>query len=366
LADWQLASECTAQDRPVTSCLVRNLVSNANYTVRLREACTRMDYDSDWALWPAALTLPTPAAAPQATCETATKQSQAMRMQVTWSPGSTGDCIFQAWEIYLQLLPDSMTSPGSSWNLVCSSQMLQDTSCYVDSLLSGRYYALRSRQVCTDPAASSAYGELTGTQCLVTAMPATSPVNLTTTSLSPYDLDISWAAQHPWACTFHAWQVQVKAQVDDNWEAGFSCFSYDRDVANCTVNVGLGSNTPYDVRVRESCAESNLNSPWLQLAYPGVTTPLPVKADTPTMLLVTKITAFDMRLTWLAGASNGDCIFSAWEVLLFPDNSVTYEALPCPSARASGLCDVPLRTKELERYPSSGPNDVELDWSRCL
>jgi len=344
LADWQLASECTAQDRPVTSCLVRNLVSNANYTVRLREACTRMDYDSDWALWPSALTLPTPAAAPQATCETATKQSQAMRMQVTWSPGSTGDCIFEAWEIYLQLLPDSMTSPSSSWDLVCSSQMLQDTSCYVDSLLSGRYYALRSRQVCTDPAASSAYGELTGTQCLVTAMPATSPVNLTATSLSPYDLDISWAAQHPWACTFHAWQVQVKAQVDDNWEAGFSCFSYDRDVANCTVNVGLGSNTPYDVRVRETCAESNLNSPWLQLAYPGVTTPLPVKADTPTMLLVTKISAFDMRLTWLPGVSNGDCIFSAWEVLLFPDGSVTYEALPCPSARASGLCDVPLRT----------------------
>ena len=48
----------------------------------------------DWALWPSALTLPTPAAAPQATCETATKQSQAMRMQVPFCrfnrPGAVG------------------------------------------------------------------------------------------------------------------------------------------------------------------------------------------------------------------------------------------------------------------------------------
>ena len=35
---WNSEGECVAQDRPVTSCLVQNLVSNANYTVRLREA----------------------------------------------------------------------------------------------------------------------------------------------------------------------------------------------------------------------------------------------------------------------------------------------------------------------------------------
>eukprot|EP00438_Fugacium_kawagutii_P010878 Skav216262 [mRNA] locus=scaffold20:825505:829972:- [translate_table: standard] len=55
------------------------------------------------------------------------------------------------------------------------------------------------------------------------------------------------------------------------------------------VNVGLGSNTPYDVRVRETCLESSgLNSTWLQLAFPGVSTPLPIKADAPTALMITK------------------------------------------------------------------------------
>eukprot|EP00435_Cladocopium_sp_Y103_P002062 s647_g1.t1 len=355
-AEWQLASECSDQDRPVTSCLLQNLVSNSNYSVRLREACTRMDYDSDWALWPSAFTLPTPAAAPTASCvEPAAKQGETMRMQVSWTPGAPGDCSFEAWEIYMQLLPNSMTSPSASaWMLACRSNLLEETSCYVDSLLSGRYYALRIRQVCVNPAASSVYAELTGTECLVTAMPASSPVNLTAVSLSPYDVDVNWAAMHPWACSFYAWQVQVKAQAEDNWEAsGFGCFSYDRDVGNCTVNVGLGSNTPYDVRVRETCLESTLNSSWLQLAFPGVSTPLPVTAATPTALTVSKVSAFELRATWQSGSA-GDCAFSSWEVLILYPDSVTSEALHCPSMRGVGQCDVSLRTLTLTAAGSYG------------
>lgn len=255
----------------------------------------------------------------------------------------------------MQLLPNSMTNPSASaWMLACRSNLLQDTSCYVDSLLSGRYYGLRIRQVCVNPAANSAYSELTGSECLVTAMPASSPVNLTAVSISPYDVDVNWAAMHPWACSFYAWQVQVKAQADDNWEAsGFGCFSYDRDVANCTVNVGLGSNTPYDVRVRETCLESTLNSSWLQLAFPGVSTPLPVTAETPTTLTVSKVSAFELRATWHP-ASSGDCIFSSWEVLILYPDTVTTEALPCPSPREVGQCDVSLRTLTLTAAGSYG------------
>eukprot|EP00913_Durusdinium_trenchii_P020339 g19107.t1 len=247
-----------------------------------------------------------------------------MRLQVAWTAGDPGDCRFQAWEVYLQL------------------QDLDDTFCHVDHLWSGRSYDLQLRQVCSDPASSVVHA-LTGGQCTVTAVAASAPVNLTAHSVGPYELQVSWAAQHPWACTFYSWQarvgrgsrgswgirrcgprafVQVKPQASDQWASGLGCESLDRDVANCTVDVGLGSNTPYDVRVRESCVEAALNSTWLQLAFPGVSTPWPVKADGPSLLQVTQISAFELRITWLPGPFSNDCTFSAWDVeLILADGS---------------------------------------------
>ena len=49
---WLMASECVDQDRGVTSCLVRNLATNANYSVRLREAQQLVFQVSNSMTWP--------------------------------------------------------------------------------------------------------------------------------------------------------------------------------------------------------------------------------------------------------------------------------------------------------------------------
>ncbi|CAJ1386277.1 unnamed protein product [Effrenium voratum] len=320
-----MASECTSQDRRVTSCTVHSLETNSNYSLRLREACTNAHYDSDWALSVAA-TLPRPAARPSPACGSAQKHNEAMRLQVSWTAGDPGDCVFEAWEVYMELLPSA-----GQWMLACVSQ---DTSCFVDGLLSGQYYGVRTRQVCSDPAASSDFAELTGEQCQVTAMAAEKPANLTASSLGAYAVEVEWAAQHPWACTFLSWQVQLKSQAEDNWDlAGLGCWSYEREVTNCTALVPGMSNTPFDVRVRETCQESALHSEWLALAFPGVSTPMPQTAAAPT-LQVTTASSFEVQLTWTTGDA-GECVFSSWEVQLVDVDGLAEASL----SRAIPYCD---------------------------
>lgn len=365
--DWQMASECLGRDRPYTSCTALGLRSNANYSVRLREACTRWTYDSDWALWPQQVpTLPVPASAPVASCGVATKSHGAMALPVSWTPGSPGDCGFEAWQVFVMLQPRvDPPAAGGSWHPACHSIMSQDTSCTVEGMLTGRSYSVRVRQVCSDSDATSAYVELGGDDCTVTAAAAEIPANLTAMSPGPYDVFVRWDDNNPWACIFEAWQVQVKSQAEDSWDtAGLGCYSYDRDVTNCTVDVGLGSNTPYDVRVRETCLDTSLNSPWLTLPFPGVSTPLPQLSAAPENIQVTQASAFLVEMSWSAGQDNGDCVFSAWSVELVAPSGFQQAVTSCSSAtRLSAMCTATLselNLLETAESASLGPGVYHL------
>ncbi|CAE7239747.1 ANKRD50 [Symbiodinium natans] len=319
---------------------------------------TKRFIESDWALWPQpAPTLPTAASAPSAACGTAAKSQGAMALPISWTPGSPGDCDFQAWEIFVMLQPrDAPAAAGGAWQLACYSILEQDTSCTVEGLLTGRSYDVRIRQVCSDPDATSPFAELGGAACVVDAVAAEAPANLTATSPGPYEVVASWDANIPWACIFQAWQVQVKSQAEDNWESGgLGCLSYDRDVTNCSASVGLGSNTPYDVRVRETCHDAAVNSPWLTLAFPGVSTPLPQSASAPQSLQVTQGSAFSIDMTWSAGDS-GDCVFSAWSVELVAPDSLQQAIATCSSAPRLGVsCTATLQELNLIDTASSSP-----------
>ncbi|CAJ1458482.1 unnamed protein product [Effrenium voratum] len=141
-----------------------------------------------------------------------------------------------------------------------------------------------------------------------------------------------------------------------------------RENLTCTVT-GLLSNTPYQVRVRETCTNYIYDSGW---GYsPQFYSSMPVQAGLPQAFAVVEnsVTAFFFDVTWVAGPA-GQCVFKEWVMEVYQsspemgdwalpplvqllDDSQTWVEHKCLASRAAPLCrpgDLPRSLKQNSTY----------------
>ncbi|CAJ1328309.1 unnamed protein product [Effrenium voratum] len=141
-----------------------------------------------------------------------------------------------------------------------------------------------------------------------------------------------------------------------------------RENLTCTVT-SLLSNTPYQVRVRETCTNYIYDSGW---GYsPQFYSSMPVQAGLPQAFAVVEnsVTAFFFDVTWVAGPA-GQCVFKEWVMEVYQsspemgdwalpplvqllDDSQTWVEHKCLASRAAPLCrpgDLPRSLKQNSTY----------------
>eukprot|EP00928_Gymnodinium_smaydae_P090443 TRINITY_DN7423_c0_g2_i1.p1 TRINITY_DN7423_c0_g2~~TRINITY_DN7423_c0_g2_i1.p1 ORF type:complete len:627 (-),score=35.88 TRINITY_DN7423_c0_g2_i1:25-1821(-) len=323
ILDWSDVPEadCNLEDRFTASCDVKGLEANVSYYLRIRELCDDTQHDSLWTATVDYLLLhPVPAEPPPfIVCGATTSAS----MLPEWDSAYPHNCTFVAWDVEISLIARSARYssqghleaylPGEDFRVACSvSHDRNVTTCLeaIDKLLSGRYYNVRVRETCTDPRANSPY-TYTQAACPIIAVPAYPPTDFRALNPLPYTFDVEWVAGDPGACLFVAWEVQVRRNETEDagtpWlqegenTTKFGCYVLERNGTSCTVGVGLGSGTQYEVRVRETCSEPRFNSPWVYLPFPGVTTAMPERAAQVENMTITQINMTHFFIDWDAG-----------------------------------------------------------------
>jgi len=334
--EWIRVTACESEERRHTSCSVLGLVGLGIYRARVTETCTERALDSSHSYSERVHVHPYPATRPsEVQCEDFTAGS----FVASWEPGLPMDCAFSSWQLEVRLLPriagisgdgrPEAELEGGDWLPGCSSALTGSrgqTSCDVPGLLSGREYGVRVREGCEDPRANSEFVQRDfGAACSCTPVPASPPIDLVGGDhVTPYSFVVRWVAGEPGACIFFAWEVQTKESNNGLWptavmapDADFGCFLTDRGADKCNVSVGFGSGTRYDVRLREICTNSSLDSEWTYLPEPGITTALPAQAGHPSAVTIALQTPLSLTISWLAGTT-GDCTFRAWRVEVSP------------------------------------------------
>jgi hypothetical protein len=214
-------------------------------------------------------------------------------------------------------IPEPSAS-GSDWMKACELTLYEPNSCKVGGLLSNREYRMRVRQKCYDARSDSTYLDHDG--CQTSIQRAHPPQNVQAVVATPYEFQVLWTpGNDPHACLglFVAWEVQA-LRADEEWplnetSTALGCRTSSRETTNCTITTGLiGSDTAYQVRVREVCTENEIGSDW---AYrDGINTPAPQRADyVQNMTTHFDKEPFSVTISWTAGHP-GDCVFDSWHV----------------------------------------------------
>ena len=204
----------TLNDRRVLSCEVEGLRTVMNYALRMKEVCTDTLLDSAWSEAPLIdLTLPFGALEPeQVRCHNRTYESMVAR----WLPGDGRDCIFDAWEVQLRLMPRGEEGAPGPWVPGCVVRDREDASCSLQGLLSDRDYQVQVRELCADPSANSPFSLHDGA-CITEELAAEAPYNVTVrdATVNPTTFQVSWTGADPRACVFAGWELQAVEQSRD-------------------------------------------------------------------------------------------------------------------------------------------------------
>jgi hypothetical protein len=196
------------------SCEVEGLRTVMNYALRMKEVCTDTLLDSAWSEAPLIdLTLPFGALEPeQVRCHNRTYESMVAR----WLPGDARDCIFDAWEVQLRLMPRGEEGAPGPWMPGCVVRDREDASCSLQGLLSDRDYQVQVRELCADPSANSLFSLHDGA-CITEELAAEAPYNVTVrdATVNPTTFQVSWTGADPRACVFAGWELQAVEQSRD-------------------------------------------------------------------------------------------------------------------------------------------------------
>ncbi|CAJ1453895.1 unnamed protein product, partial [Effrenium voratum] len=204
--------------------------------------------------------------------------------------------------------------------------------------------------------------------------PAQAPTNFTLVELTAYNVTFTFEPGLGLDCTWASWKVQILQGISDptseHWTDLTECENemQFRENLTCTVT-GLLSNTPYQVRVRETCTNYIYDSGW---GYsPQFYSSMPVQAGLPQAFAVVEnsVTAFFFDVTWVAGPA-GQCVFKEWVMEVYQsspemgdwalpplvqllDDSQTWVEHKCLASRAAPLCrpgDLPRSLKQNSTY----------------
>ncbi|CAK9106848.1 unnamed protein product [Durusdinium trenchii] len=150
-SDWGSPEGCQdlASDR---SCTALNLQCDTLYDARIRAACVPAAASSDWMAFPSFRTAYAgiclrPASPPQLLRAT---QTSTVSLEVSFSAGSAGDCVFQGFE--LQMRQESVETWTALPLTSGSLQVRSGPSCLVQELSEGTGYYFRARELCSNGA----------------------------------------------------------------------------------------------------------------------------------------------------------------------------------------------------------------------
>eukprot|EP00930_Biecheleria_cincta_P015824 TRINITY_DN13066_c0_g1_i2.p1 TRINITY_DN13066_c0_g1~~TRINITY_DN13066_c0_g1_i2.p1 ORF type:complete len:2717 (+),score=246.04 TRINITY_DN13066_c0_g1_i2:840-8153(+) len=260
-ASWEASGmQCNSTIRSATTCTVEvGLGSLSNYHVRVKETCLDTSHNSAWAELPhpgVRTTAPQRAGQPS---NLAAHLSSAFQLELSWTAGSQGDCVFTYWEAQLGKLDNTGTvNAWRSTTPICSA-IRHPGSCSVNLRDQGLaqdgnnddagIYRLQFRERCTDMNAASSWLSVSAVELL--------PGYAAASNIRASDAGWSWIVM-TWdrvstqaQCSTPSWRVQWRARSDGlptgNWSADYVC---NTSVCNVT---DLVSNRPYDMRVEESC-----------------------------------------------------------------------------------------------------------------
>eukprot|EP00929_Paragymnodinium_shiwhaense_P108765 TRINITY_DN750_c0_g2_i1.p1 TRINITY_DN750_c0_g2~~TRINITY_DN750_c0_g2_i1.p1 ORF type:complete len:5718 (-),score=836.45 TRINITY_DN750_c0_g2_i1:11-16636(-) len=229
LGDWAPQPACglLEKSRPevTTTCELSGLGGLVSYLVRIWETCTERDLDSLPAMISSpVVTLPRQALPPmQISCLDNSADASGTKLHLQWDANDPRECNFTSWHVEAKLLPSvaargptGLDEPaldgGSDWFEVCSVGPDREdvASCTAEHLLSGRFYDIRVRELCTSWRANSDWGMLQLSDgCEVNAVPALPPEDLQALAAEEYNFTVHWNGGDPKACIFAEWEVQA-------------------------------------------------------------------------------------------------------------------------------------------------------------
>eukprot|EP00435_Cladocopium_sp_Y103_P039517 s1624_g10.t1 len=207
------------------------LGSNTQYGARVRERCTKPEFDGEWEylLYPGVWTAP-PVQAERLSNVTflfnwpALLSIRFFAGPEGWledlDPGEEGynshsDCEFQGW--YVEVAD---TSTPDSWLVQQECLVLPRSfeGCDIYSGLEyGKEYHLRLREGCTDPSARSP--EYLTTVTARDRTPAAVPFDVKKNSDTAFSYEFSWEPGTSYDCVFLRWEVQLRSVNDTNSSA---------------------------------------------------------------------------------------------------------------------------------------------------
>eukprot|EP00434_Breviolum_minutum_P006979 symbB.v1.2.006157.t1/scaffold360.1/size220131/11 len=222
-SDWAPAPECYIEDRRTTFCTVSGLVSNALYSVRIREVCEDELLNGDYETLPTlAQVNPLPATPVTGLYDV---QREPNWVLVAWTAGTPNDCVHAGWQV---------TAVGGTESHSFTSDGLQrDISMMnMTGLTDGVTFEVSVTEMCVNPLANSQAVVL-----ITSSKPeaAGSPVQPTVSAAGAYWLALEWQAGPKGRCDFLHWDIQARKTGTEMFYSAAVCTEQPETTPSCNV-----------------------------------------------------------------------------------------------------------------------------------